>query len=99
MVDEPDRIDEALTGALRVGLTVAGQVAERALRAREQAMREAQARSEQEARVLQARLDSERVGRAGGARSRRPRRVVAARQRRRHLTRVGDRADVAGARP
>ena len=61
MVDEPDRIDEALTGALRVGLTVAGHVAERALRAREQAMRDAQARSEQEARVLQARLDSERA--------------------------------------
>src|SRR3954451_25112994 len=61
MVDEPDRIDEALTGALRVGLTVAGQVAERALRAREEAMRDPQARREQEARVLQARLDSERT--------------------------------------
>ena len=62
MVDEPDRIDEALTGALRVGLTVAGQVAERVMRAREQAMRDAQARSNLEARVLQARLDSERAG-------------------------------------
>ena len=61
MVDEPDRIDEALRGTLRVGLTVAGQLAERALRAREQSAREAQARSEQEARTLQARLDSERA--------------------------------------
>ena len=48
MVDEPDRIDEALRGTLRVGLTVAGQLAERALRARELSAREAQARSEHE---------------------------------------------------
>ena len=40
---------------------MAGQLAERALRAREQSARESQARSEQEARTLQARLDSERA--------------------------------------
>src|SRR3954447_16598670 len=61
MVDEPDRIEETLTGALRVGLTVAGQLAERGLRAHEQAARTAEARSQQEARTLQARLDSERA--------------------------------------
>lgn len=61
MLDEPDRIDEALVGTLRVGLTVAGQLGERALRAREQGARDTQARSEQETRVPQARLDSERA--------------------------------------
>src|SRR4051794_21839179 len=61
MIDEPDRVDETLTGALRVGLTVAGHVAERGLRAREQAARAAEARSQQETRALQSRLDSERA--------------------------------------
>jgi Relaxase/Mobilisation nuclease domain len=58
---EPDGINETLAGTLRVGLTVAGQLAERAARAREQQAREAQAATEQQARELQARLDAERA--------------------------------------
>ena len=58
---EPDGINEALAGTLRVSLTVAGQLAERSARAREQAARDARAHSEQHARELQARLDAERA--------------------------------------
>jgi colicin import membrane protein len=58
---EPDGINDALAGSLRVGLTVVGHVAERAARAREQDARRGQAASEQEARELQARLDAERA--------------------------------------
>jgi hypothetical protein len=61
MHHEPDGINEALSGTLRVALTVAGQVAERMARAREQAARDARAASEHEARELQARLDAERA--------------------------------------
>jgi colicin import membrane protein len=59
--NEPDGINEALAGTLRVGLTLAGQLAERAARAREQAARQVQAASEQEARELRSRLDAERA--------------------------------------
>ena len=60
MADEPDGVDEAFEGALRVGLTVAGRVGEQVARAREQAARNTQVTSEQEARELQARFDAER---------------------------------------
>lgn len=61
MADEPDGVDEVLEAALRIGLTVAGRMAEQAARAREQAARDAQAVSEQEARELQGRLTAERL--------------------------------------
>jgi len=60
MEDQGDGIDEAFDAALRVGLTAAGRMAERIAREREQHQRDAQARSQQDARELQARLDSER---------------------------------------
>jgi hypothetical protein len=58
---EPDGINDALAGTLRVALTVAGQLAERMARAREQAARDARAASEHEAHELQVRLDAERA--------------------------------------
>jgi colicin import membrane protein len=58
---EPDGINEALAGTLRVALTVAGQLAERAARTREQAARDARAHGEQQTRELRARLDAERA--------------------------------------
>lgn len=61
MVDESDGVEESLHGGLRVGLTAAGYLAEHAARGREQAAREAQAVSEQQARELQARLDADRA--------------------------------------
>ncbi len=60
MADQTDGVDEALEATLRVALTVAGRVAERIAREREQQLRDAQASSEQEARELQGRLDAER---------------------------------------
>ncbi|MBB2925543.1 hypothetical protein [Cellulomonas cellasea] len=54
-------MDEALDGALRMGLTVAGQVGERIARWLEQQAREAQARSEQAARELAERMGAERA--------------------------------------
>lgn len=60
MVDESDGIEEAFEGQLRVALTAAGQIGERFARAREEALRRAQAVSEQEARELQARIAAER---------------------------------------
>lgn len=60
-MSESDGIDEALDGALRMGLTVAGQVGERLARWLEQEARQAQARSEQAARELTARMDAERA--------------------------------------
>lgn len=60
MADEPDGIDDAFESTLRVGLTAAGRMAERAARAREAQMRDAQAASEQEARELAGRLQAER---------------------------------------
>lgn len=61
MADQGDGIDEAFDAALRVGLTAAGRMAERIAREREQQLRDAQARSEHEARELKGRLDSERA--------------------------------------
>lgn len=61
MVDESDGIEEAFEGQLRVALTAAGQIGERFARAREEALRRAQAQSEQEARELQARIAAERA--------------------------------------
>lgn len=60
MADQTDGIDEALEATLRVALTVAGRVAERIARERQQQLRDAQAVSEREARELQSRLDAER---------------------------------------
>jgi colicin import membrane protein len=60
-MSESDGIDEAIEGMSRVGLTVAGRLGEQVARAREQALRRAQAAEEQQARELQARLDAERA--------------------------------------
>lgn len=60
-MSESDGMDEALDEALRMGLTVAGQVGERVARWLEQQAREAQARSEHAARELAARMDAERA--------------------------------------
>src|SRR3954452_13893226 len=61
MADEPDGIDEALEGMLRVGLPAAGRIAEVAARAREQAARQARQNSEAQTRELAARLSAERA--------------------------------------
>ena len=58
---EPDGVNETFQSATRVAITAGGLMAERIMRAREQAMRDAQAQSEQHARELQARIDSERA--------------------------------------
>jgi len=60
MADEPDGINEAFQGSARVAITAGGLMAERIMRQREQAHRDAEAASQQEARELQARMDSER---------------------------------------
>lgn len=60
MAEESDGIEEAFEGQLRVLVTAAGQVGERIARMREEAMRRAQARSEQQARELQSRFEAER---------------------------------------
>ena len=59
MADESDGIEEAFEGQLRVLVSAAGQVGERIARAREDALRRAQAASEQEARELRSRMDAE----------------------------------------
>ena len=59
-MDEPDGINEVFRSSAQIALTAAGVFAERAMRAREQAQRKAQAASEQEARELEARLTAER---------------------------------------
>src|SRR4051794_27624202 len=58
---EPDGINEALAGALRVSLTAAAHAAEQLARSREQAARDARASGEHEARQLQRRRDAERA--------------------------------------
>lgn len=58
---EPDGVNETFQSATRIAVTAGGLMAERMMRAREQAMRDAQAQSEQHARELQARMDSERA--------------------------------------
>src|SRR6476620_3478097 len=60
-MSESDGIEEAIEGMSRVGLTVAGRLGEQVARAREQALRRAQATEEQQARELQARFDAERA--------------------------------------
>ncbi|WP_341359619.1 hypothetical protein V5H98_18190 [Georgenia sp. M64] len=60
MAEETDGIEEAFEGQVRILVTAAGQVAERLARAREQALRRAQAHSEQQAREMQSRLEAER---------------------------------------
>jgi len=59
---EPDGVNETFQAAARVAITAGGLMAERRTRAREQAMRDAQAQSEQHTRELQARIDAERAG-------------------------------------
>src|SRR3954447_17688483 len=58
---EPDGINEALTGALRVSLTAAAHVGEQLARSHEQAARDARAAGEHEARQLQPRRAAERA--------------------------------------
>lgn len=66
MAEESDGIEEAFEGQLRVLVTAAGQIAERMARARGDALRRAQAASEQEARELQSRFAAEqRAARVG----------------------------------
>ena len=59
--EEADGVNEAMLASTRVALTAGGLVAERAMRAREQARREAEAVSRQETRELEGRLDAERA--------------------------------------
>jgi len=59
VAEETDGIEEAFEGQLRVLVTAAGQLGERVARAREEALRRAQAASEQEARELVSRLAAE----------------------------------------
>ncbi|MBS0592048.1 MAG: hypothetical protein JSR84_01115 [Proteobacteria bacterium] len=58
--NEPDGVNEALSGGLRVSLTVAAQIAERVAREREQQSRRAAVDGEQQARQFESRLDAER---------------------------------------
>ena len=58
---EPDGVNETFQSAARVAITAGGLMAERMMRAREQARRDAQAQSEQHARELQSRIDGERA--------------------------------------
>ena len=58
---EPDGVNETFQAAARVAITAGGLMAERMTRAREQAMRDAQAQSEQHTRELQTRIDAERA--------------------------------------
>lgn len=60
MAEESDGIEEAFDGQLRVLITAAGRVGEAFARGREEAMRRAQAQSQQEARELASRFEAER---------------------------------------
>ncbi|POH63011.1 hypothetical protein C3B61_15145 [Cryobacterium zongtaii] len=60
MAEEADGIGDAFDGQMRVALTVATQMAERFARLREELARNAQARTEQQTKELQARFDAER---------------------------------------
>lgn len=60
MAEESDGIEEAFEGQLRVLVTAAGRVGETFARAREDAMRKAQAANEQESRELSSRFEAER---------------------------------------
>lgn len=61
MSESTDGIEEAFEGQLRVLVTAAGQVGERLARQREETQRNAQARSEQEARERASRIEVERL--------------------------------------
>ncbi|TFC10889.1 hypothetical protein [Cryobacterium sp. MDB2-33-2] len=60
MAEESDGIGEAFDGQIRVALTVATQMAERFARLREELARNAQVRTVQQTKELQARFDAER---------------------------------------
>ncbi|MGI8412390.1 MAG: hypothetical protein ACR2LV_05560 [Solirubrobacteraceae bacterium] len=57
---EPDGIAEVFDDTIRLAVTAGGRVAEARVRERQQRLRDAQVQSEQAARQLQARLESER---------------------------------------
>jgi colicin import membrane protein len=65
---EPDGINEVFASSARVAITAGGLMAERIVRQREQAHRDAQAQSQQATRELQARLDGERRAAAAALR-------------------------------
>ena len=65
MAEETDGIEEAFEDQLRVLVSVAGQVGEQLARAREEALRHAQARGEQEHRQTQSRIEAERQAARG----------------------------------
>jgi hypothetical protein len=60
MTDQGDGIDDKLSSAARVAITVATQMADRLARPREEAARNSQGRSEHEVKQLQARFGAER---------------------------------------
>ena len=60
MTDQGDGIDDELSSAARDAITVATQMADRLARAREEAARTAQGRSEHEVKQLQERFSAER---------------------------------------
>lgn len=60
MAEESDGIGDEFDGQMRVALTIAAQMAERFARLREELARNAQARTEQQTKELQARFDAER---------------------------------------
>lgn len=60
-MSETDEIHQAITGSVRVALTVAGQVGEQIAREVQRRAHVAQAATEQNARELQARFDAERA--------------------------------------
>lgn len=60
MAEESDGIGDEFDGQMRVALTVATQMGERFARLREELARNAQARTEQQTKELQARFDAER---------------------------------------
>lgn len=58
---EHDGVDEALSNSLRTALMAAGRIGEQLARVRENQLRHSEARSAQEQRELQNRLDTERL--------------------------------------
>lgn len=61
MAEESDGIEEALTGSVRVAVTVGARLGEMLARAREEQLRHAEAAEEQHARELTARLRAEQA--------------------------------------
>lgn len=60
MVDESDGIEDAFAGQLRIAITAAGRAGEMIARAREESARRAQAASEQQARELASRFETDK---------------------------------------